>query len=187
MKSMLRGPRWKAAALAALALMAGERVAQASNFRIHTKVFAGTEKEPVSENTTIFHDGLVYDFIEKPSEVLVFDPAAGQFVLLDPQRRQWAEITLAQLDVLLPELKQKLAAREDDFAAFLARPQFRPEAGAADGEIDFLAPWMRYQVRASPAPSEAVASQYAAFSSHSTRLAHCAAHRSWPAWWSTTG
>ncbi len=157
-------------ALAALAGMAEPRTARADDFRMHTKVFAGAAKEPVSENTTIFHEGLVYDFIEKPSEVLLFDAAGGRFVLLDPQRQRAAEITLAELDALLPELKQKLAAR-DDFAAFLANPQLRVEAGEAAGDTHFVAPWMRYQVRAAPAPSDAVAGGYAAFSAHSTRLA----------------
>jgi hypothetical protein len=159
--------------LAALAALSGTALetARADDFRIHTKVFAADAKEPISENTTIFHGGLAYDFIEGSSECLVFDPVAGRIVLFHPQREQWAEISLTQLDGLVTEMKQKLAAREDDFAAFLASPKFQHEEGAAAGEVSFTASWMRYQVRAAAAPSDAAAAQYAAFSAQSTRLA----------------
>jgi hypothetical protein len=156
-------------ALAALLVLAGPG-ASAEDFRIQTKVFAEGAKEPVSQNTTIFHGGLVYDFIEKPAEALVFDPGNEHLALIDPQREQWAEITVGQIDALVPALKQKLAARDDGLSAFLVSPRFQQEAGAAAGESNFVAPWMRYQVQAAPAANAELARQYAVFSFHSTRL-----------------
>jgi hypothetical protein len=156
--------------LAALLVMAAPSAARADDFRIHTKVFAAGAKEPASENTTIFCGGLVYDFIEKPAEALVFDPGNERFALINPQREQWAEITVGQIDALVPALKQKLAARDDALSAFLVDPRFKQAAGAAAGEIEFVASWMRYQVQAAPAANDEFARQYAVFSFHSTRL-----------------
>jgi hypothetical protein len=176
MGSMIRNLRWLAplailALAAALVGLAGQDTVLADDFRIHTKVFAGETKQPLSENITLFHEGRAYDFTEGPAEALVFDLAAGRFLLLDPRRKLWTEITLPQLDAFVAELRQKLASRQDEFAAFLVTPRFEQETSGASGEIDFVAPWMRYQVRAASASSDAVATQYAAFSSHSTRLA----------------
>ena len=59
----------------------------AEGFRIETKIFAGEEKEPASKTTTLFQDGVVYDFLEKPQQTAVFRKAAGQkparFILMN--------------------------------------------------------------------------------------------------------
>src|SRR5262245_19022263 len=83
--------------------------ARAAEFRIHTKVYANGGKTPAGENITIFRDGLVYDFCQDPAEAVVFDPAGGRFVLLEPRRQQMAEIGLERIDTLLPALQQRLA------------------------------------------------------------------------------
>src|SRR5207245_6222896 len=127
---------------------------------IVTKAYTNVGKTSASENVTIFQDGRVYDFCEDPAEAVVFDPAGGRFVLLEPKRQQLAEIGLEQIDVLLPAIRQKLAERKDEFSAFLASPEFRSEAGAQSGETAFVSAWMHYRVQASPAPNDAVAAQY---------------------------
>src|SRR5438093_6792280 len=143
---------WAAAlALTALLELATDCPLRADDFRIQTKVFANGDKEPVSENTTLFCRGLVYDFIDDPAEVVVFDPPGGRFVLLEPQRKERAEISLSQLDTLSTSLKQKLSERPDALAKFLVSPAFRTQTSEA-GEVSFVAPWAHYQVRATPAP-----------------------------------
>ena len=56
--------------LVVVALSTTGRMTLAESFRIETKVFVGDEKQknpqPVSETTTLFLDGVVYDFLKKP-------------------------------------------------------------------------------------------------------------------------
>ena len=40
----------------------------AEDFRIETKIFVGDEEKPVSKTTTLFLDGVVYDFLAKPEQ-----------------------------------------------------------------------------------------------------------------------
>ena len=50
----------------------------AEGFRIETKIFVGDEKEAsrASETTTtLFSDGVVYDFLQKPEQTAVFRKA----------------------------------------------------------------------------------------------------------------
>jgi hypothetical protein len=151
-------------------LVAAQQASLADDFRIHTKVYASGGKEPASEHTALFRDGWVYDFCENPLEVVIFDAAGGRFVLLDPRAKRRAEISLEQLDTVLTALRGKLAASSDGFAAFLADPKLRQESVGKPNEVAFIAPWLNYQVRYAPAPSDAVAAEYAAFSTHCTRL-----------------
>src|SRR5262245_62467253 len=69
-----------------LSLMLGTPATAAEGFRIETKVFAGKEKAPVSETTTLFRNGVVYDFLKKPQQTAVFrkpgNGAPGRFILI---------------------------------------------------------------------------------------------------------
>ena len=64
--------------------------ASAEGFRIETKIFVGDEKEPVSKTTTLFLDGVVYDFLAKPEQTAVFRKPTGgkpgRFILLNDKR-----------------------------------------------------------------------------------------------------
>src|SRR5262245_17109014 len=81
----------------AAALCAFANSSSAEGFRIETKVFVGEEKEgkdkpkePVSETTTLFLDGVVYDFLKKPEQTAVYRKPSGgkpgQFTLMNEQR-----------------------------------------------------------------------------------------------------
>src|SRR6476659_8660970 len=79
--------------------------ALADDFRIQTDVYAGDSKIPVSQNTTLFRAGYVYDYLTHPQRdntvvrVAVFDQQHGRFIVLDPARKVKAEVKTD--DVLL--------------------------------------------------------------------------------------
>src|SRR5262245_45461527 len=64
--------------------------ARGEKFRIETKILVGkadsAKAEPVSEATTLFLDGIVYDFLTEPPQVAVFRKPGGgnpgRFILL---------------------------------------------------------------------------------------------------------
>ena len=97
-------------ALVALALCASFAVAE--NFRIETKVFVSDEKEPASETTTLFQNGVVYDFLKvqkKPEQTAVFRKAngdkTGQFILIDEQHSMLTKISTEKVDGAMTKLR----------------------------------------------------------------------------------
>jgi hypothetical protein len=146
------------------------RVLVADDFRILSRVYVGEAKEPSSQTTTIFREGLVYDCIDDPAEVVVFDANGGRFVLLEVANKLRAEITLAQIDALLTRLKEKLLQQEDARSTFLAAASFKQQDDRETGETQFSSPWLSYRVKAVHARNDTVAAQYAVFSWHYTRL-----------------
>ena len=75
-----------AALFLALATPLAIEAAQAADFRVDNAVYAEGQTQPQSHGVTIFHDGLVYDFLDEPAEVIVFDQAYRRFILLDISR-----------------------------------------------------------------------------------------------------
>ena len=97
--------------------------ARGDDFRVENKVFVGKASEPESQGTTIFQSGVVYDFLDSPAEVVVFDPAAARFILLDTGRRLVAEVRIEEVTTF-NEWQKKWATR----AAQSRDPVLRPAA-----------------------------------------------------------
>jgi hypothetical protein len=139
-------------------------------FRVENKVFIGAAKEPQVRSTTIFYQGVVYDYLEDPAEVTVFDKARGRFVLLDPQRRIKTELTTARVEDFSERLRQWAHEQSDPLLNFHADPHFSETVDEATGELVFDSPRVVYRVSAVEAGSEAVASRYREFSDWYGRL-----------------
>ena len=126
---MYRSPNrliWTACGwLAAILLSA---IAWGDEFRIESRVFAGKEPKPVSENTTLFHVGIVYDFIPDKS-IAIFDKPRGRFILLDRGRKVKAEVTVKQLQAFCDRLHEVAAADNNPFVRFVADPHFDAKTG----------------------------------------------------------
>ncbi len=142
----------------------------AEGLRVENKVFLNEDKEPRSQSTTIFHEGLVYDFLDKPAEITIFDLGHHRFVLLDPTRRVRTELSTDEVAALCENLRTWAKRQTDPLIRFMADPQFEQQRDDAAGEIAFTSQWMTYRVATTPAPSEAVARQYREFSDWYTRL-----------------
>jgi len=146
------------------ALAAGTRPSWAEDFRVENKMFVGNESTPKSESTTIFHQGIVYDYLEKPAEVIVFDKARMRFILLDPGRRVRAELTTDEVKGLTNDLRVRAAAQDKELHKFLAHPKFDERVDEKTRELVFDSPWLTYRVAAEPAEVSEMARQYREFS-----------------------
>jgi hypothetical protein len=144
-------------------------VGQAEDFRIDSRVFAGKEPKPVSENTTLFHVGIVYDFIPDKS-VAVFDKPRGRFVLLDRQRHVKAEVTVAQLQKFCDRLQHMAAMDSNSFVRFVADPHFDAAKGDKPSELILSSPHMTYRLTTTKAESPEASRQYREFSDWYARL-----------------
>lgn len=143
-------------------------VAQAEDFRIHSRVFIG-DGQVARENITLFHAERVYDFMTQPPAVTVFEPTRARFVLLDPVRQRQTEVTLESLDQFLADLRRQASESDNPLLKFLAQPQFRESTGAG-GEMLLASPWMTYRLKTSPAQDRAASRRYREFSDGFAKL-----------------
>lgn len=128
--------------------------AQAVDFRIETKVFLADEEVPVSQNTTLFESGVIYDFAESPSRVAIFHQGAGdqggRFLLLAPALNLKTEVDTARVDAALDKLGQWALRQENPLLRFAANPQFEEKWNEESGELALTGPAMEYKLLTTP-------------------------------------
>ncbi len=114
--------------LSCIVLAAGTQMALtalALDFRVETDIFIGTEKKPAVENLTLFSDGQVYDFLLSGSkEITIYDPARGQFKLLDTERSLRSSISTQLLLEKVEAMEAGLAKGQDPFLKAVIKPKF---------------------------------------------------------------
>lgn len=97
---------------------------ETTGFRIDNAVYSGIEETPTVRTTTIFLNGVVYDFMEKPQEAIVLEPELGRFTLLNMARRIRTELPVSEVTDLIDGLRERAARHESSFVQFLAEPEF---------------------------------------------------------------
>lgn len=129
--------------------------ALAEGFRVENQVFTEDEEEPTTQSTTIFYEDLVYDYLETPKEITVFDRTAGRIILLDPVRKIRTDLTSRDLKLLSEQLRGWASRQPDEFLRFSAEPNFKEEYDSSTGGLQLDSPWLTYQVdTVEPARSE---------------------------------
>lgn len=128
--------------------------ALAVDFRIETKVFLGDEEVPVSQNTTLFEKGVIYDFAENPSRVAVFyhgaQGEAGRFLLLSPTLSLRTEVDTARVDAALDKLGQWATRQQNPLLRFAANPKFEETYDEESGELTLTSPQIAYKLLTVP-------------------------------------
>jgi hypothetical protein len=138
--------------------------ARNENFRIDNEVFSDGHKEPTARSTTIFCDGIVYDYLETPEETVVFDKARRRIVLLDGRRRMRAELTTNAIVTFTERLKQDAQKQQDPLLKFSAAPKLDEKFDADARELTLSSRWLTYRLLLEDAEREAVAQQVREFS-----------------------
>jgi len=153
-----------------IGLAAWAQVAAAKDFRVENWVFFGDSKEADFHGTTIFHKGVVYDYLDDPAEVIVFDKAAERFVLLDTKRRVRAELTTEYVASFTEQLQRSARDHDDPFVRFSAAPKFDEQYDDKTGELTLSSPRMTYRLRLREVGDKVIASQYREFADWYSRL-----------------
>jgi len=141
-------------------------MAHADDFRVNNAVYNDDETEPVVRTTTIFLDGVVYDYLESPTETIVFDAQSGRFTLLDPSRRLRCEVSTRQVADLTAQVQRRAARHESDYLKFLAMPKFEERFDLASGALLLTSPWVTYRVHTMQPESKGIVTQYREFADH---------------------
>jgi len=150
------------------AMLPEGRCLLAQQFRVENEVFIDGDDVPDVESTTIFLDGVVYDFLKQPREVIIFDKSRGRFVLLDLQRRLKTEVSTSQVVAFTEWIKQWAAGQDDRLLQFLADPKL--DKAQDDGWWIFRSSWLIYRVLPQQPADTRVVGLYRDFASWYCRL-----------------
>lgn len=155
--------------LAGSGLTGNARLA-AEDFRVENKVYLGGEKEPKVQSTTVFYAGIVYDYLESPPEITVFDKGRGRFILLDTNKRIKTEMTTDEISAVNKNVKQWALSRQDPYLQWLAEPKLEEQFDEAKGELSFTSSWLTYRIVPTEVQSPELAREYRDFSDWHTLL-----------------
>jgi hypothetical protein len=136
-----------------------EKVRAAEAFRIETKIYTGDPKdkknEPISKTTTLFKDGIVYDFLESPEQTAVFRKPTGgkpgRFILMNDKERAQTEVSTDKLANTMKDLRKWASGQKDSFLKFAANPRFDETFDRDTGKLVLASPLETYTVDTSPA------------------------------------
>jgi hypothetical protein len=145
-------------------------VSRAEDFRIETKIFVGKADEdakPVSETTTLFLDGTVYDFLADPSQVAIFRKPGGgkvgRFILLDNEHRIRTELDTEQLTGAMEKLRSWAGQQSDPLLQFAADPNFKETFTEDGGKLVLASHLENYTVATTPANNPQALVEYREF------------------------
>jgi hypothetical protein len=140
----------------------------AADFRVDSEVFVGDQTKPRSSNVTLFHGERVYDFLDAPPQVTVYDLARGRIVLVDPDRRVKCEVSGEMLSAMEGTLRRNKS--DDPLLRFALAPEFDEKLDKQAKSRVFTSKYLTYRVTPAQGDHEAFAEQYRAFSDAAARL-----------------
>ena len=160
--------------LAAISTLAASSLAE--GFRIETKVFVGDDKhkEPVSETTTLFLDGVVYDFLKKPEQTAVFRKPGGgkpgQFILLTTNIASSRNSRPTTWPAAMKKSRTWASHQENPFLQFAANPEFDESFEDDSGKLVLASHRESYTVETTPAEHPDALAEYREFLDWYTQL-----------------
>lgn len=105
----------------------------------------------------------MFDFLNEPAEVIVFDKAHRRFILLDIGRQVRSEISMEDVQNFINRVKQRMSGHPTANFKWLADPSFEESFDRENAELTLKSPLITYQARVQ-ATTATVATQYREFS-----------------------
>jgi hypothetical protein len=147
---------------------------RAEDFRIDTKVYLAEETEPISQNVTLFHEGLVYDFLTEPKQVAIFrklsSTESGTLIVLDVTRKLRTDLTTEEILLYTRGLQDLATTHKDPLLKFSANPDFKETFDERETTLTLSSERMKYRLLTIPC-SESASQQYKEFSDWYVRAA----------------
>jgi hypothetical protein len=155
-------------------LLSGGGPALAEGFRVDSQVFIGKETTPHSTNVTLFQAAHVYDFLDHPRQITIYDLARGRVVLVNPDEKVKAELSQVMLESFCDNRRRAEPQTTDPVLRFALDPRFEEEGKAEgkeyDGERTYSSRYITYRIKPLAESSAGAASAYRKFSDASARL-----------------
>ena len=133
-----------------LALIIGD-TACAQEFRIESQIYVEGNKLPVSQNITLFSEGIVYDFQVSPDgdqeidEIVIFDSRNKKMILLDPEKESRLELLDIRVLKILDAVRRD--TEQDNRSRFLVDEDYVEEADWSTGWVTLSSPTITYRIR----------------------------------------
>ena len=127
-------------------------------FRIDNRLVI---EDKTVKSTTIFYDGVVYDFLDDNGQITIYDKTAGTFCLLDQFCRLKTRVTTATLVEDFVCRKEAFHKSDRPFQNYLAEPYF--EVNDYEGEsglMYFRSPWVEYRFETVTLDDQVVSEEY---------------------------
>jgi hypothetical protein len=140
------------------------------DFRVDNAIYADAGKEPTSQSTTIFYNGIVYDCMTKPAETVVFDKASNRFVVLNMARKVRTQLTTEEVATFVDRLRPLAAKSSDPLVQILADPKFQESTDENTGEVTLHSPWITYRLTLTQGTEPSIVKQYHDFCDWYARL-----------------
>lgn len=147
---------------------------QTPQFRIESQVYSGDSPAPVSENVTLFDNGIVYDFQMSgnanatPSEIVIFDERKRELTLMDVNRKiAW---TVADLRLLKMVDQLRREAVNNDRASFLVNEPFTETDDWSSDHVLLESNSFQYKLTGKRPANESILPRYNEFLDQFTRL-----------------
>jgi len=148
--------------------------AQCQEFRIETDVYIGDEEAPASHTVTLFEKSAVYEFVDKPNQVIIYRTASqgrpAQFILLDPETQRRTDVDVARVEKLMQKLTRWASEHKDPLLKFAAAPKFEESFDAERGSLTLASPEWTYRVATVEAEDAAALKRYHDFTDRYAEL-----------------
>ena len=157
-----------------LGFMAIEQTANGQEFRIESTVYTAASNLPVSQNTTLFSQGLIYDFQlsddaqPKPLEIVIFDTRRRKMVLLDPSRKFRLEMPDLQLLKIFEGVRRETI--QDERSSFLVEDNFHEDVDLSTNWVTLTSPQIEYRFHGRQPKDVSIIAQYNDFLDNFTML-----------------
>lgn len=144
--------------------------------RVESDLFKGSDKQ-VARTTTLFHDGVAWDFLETPVtpaaksepptmklvEIVLHDPVRERVVIIDPKRRLKTEISTVRLERLASSLAKWARDSDDRLVSWAGGPDFSEGFAQESDSLALVGPRARYAVKHAAATTPEQAESYRRF------------------------
>jgi len=143
-------------------------------FRIESQVYDANSKLPVSQNVTLFSQGVVFDFRmsndaqPKPLEIIVYNSRNRMLVLLDPTRQ--IRLELADLSLLRIVDGVRRETMQDKRTSFLVENDFEEIADWSTKWVTLNSPQIVYRFKGEQPKDVSILPLYFEFLENFTRL-----------------
>jgi hypothetical protein len=164
---------------------------QAQDLKIRTHLYyvgADASGELVSReqavSLTIFHAGRVYDYVDSPREIIIFEPTQHRFTIVNVSRSLTTTVDFDEVSQMLKVAKletekyleqvEKENGGELTASAIAVRSQLRPEFEEVwkpvSKKLDLHNPSVRYTAKCEPAEDPSVHESYLRYADWMARL-----------------
>ena len=139
-------------------------------FRIDTQVFANGGKKPIAESTTIFDNGVAYDFLKSPQEIAILHVNSGEVTLLDMAAKRRCMVTPNQMFQFVAAIEGRLLQKPNRVAVFLFNPKFQLKFNKVRRQIQLIHPLYSYTATGTPAKVDRADLHFQLFADGMARL-----------------